>query len=183
MTQTAFRTNTYPTPKMEVRSPLTGSEVYQMGIKMGQAVLALYTKLTDNSTNPDIRDMVAKLSHQEAKEIEVFRQEYKFALNCELDRFYNSGGTYLESDHNAKIITDSRPIIERNLDIFLDKMQALYQDGKVNSAEEIHSLAGQARTHIIELCQRLAQIYPAGDIQQALLEIASIKEESNLKID
>lgn len=161
--------------------PMLTSEAYSLGIKMEKMLLSIYTIL-DSKRSPANQEVVQAFIERKKEELKKLDFYFRFALNCELDRFYQQGGTVTELAVNSEQISSTRPLIIRNLNNFYNRIGELQDELRTEkyfdteSAEDLYLFGTKSRECSIDLYRRLAALYPAGEIRKAFLEMAGILE-------
>lgn len=155
-----------------VTCPLSASQAYGLGIRMHTAVLNEYTALTEKCASEGSIKVLKSLIDQKKKSIASLEGCFNYALNCEMGRFYNSGGMVLETDLVAKEVADSKPIIMRNLDNFYADMKKLDAADSERYLSNPQAFAKFANTYMMDLFSRLSRLYPEGEISKTFKDMA-----------
>ncbi|MBO8158918.1 hypothetical protein [Thermosyntropha sp.] len=182
---------TKETEKIKFKVPTTASEAYTLGITMSSLFLHILTILSSQCKSEKGREILNLFAAQEEKEIKTFSSDFKFALNCEITRFYQSGGTIIPLDISKEQIAETKLLITRNLENFFNWMQEIENSFANNpspdaskyfntkNVEDVFATCMKARMSIIGLYRRLAKLYPKGNISKAFEEMALTLEKGN----
>ena len=177
MTEVAviMRDTMTPTMQGSVTCPLSASQAYRLGVEMHGTLITIYNTLAEKCNSKFDLQVVKKMIKQEQDNIVALEKGFTFALNCEVGRFYASGGIELEEDRVAEPIADTRQLIQRNLENCRAHMETLENEvATTNIQGETIAVAGQTKEYLRAFYQRLAQLYPAGDIRRAFEDMAEL---------
>lgn len=177
MTEVArmMKSSTTPTVQGSVSCPLSASQAYKLGVDIHTVMINIYEVLAGKCSNTSDYKATKKMIEREQERIAAFRKGFEFALNCEVGRFYNSGGIELEEDQMARSIATTRQLIQRNLDNCRAHMETLEREiAATGVKEETITVAGHTKEYVKDLYQRLAQLYPQGEIRRAFEDMAEM---------
>lgn len=179
-----------PTEWGSVSCPLAASEAYRLGATMESMVMRIYTTLADQCPSPKGGAALSRFSNRVRLTVRSFQEGFKYCLNCELDRFYRSGGVVLETDRAAKEAAGTRLLIQRNLDNYWAQIQSLEKEVasvssqdwsehfRTGGSQDIISTCHRTQAYRAELYSRLAQLYPVGGVRRAFEDMAAaIRQE------
>lgn len=177
MTEVAMimKSSTTPTVQGSVSCPLSASQAYRLGMNMHTAIINIYATLAEKCSTKFDRQVIKKMIKQEQERITAFEKGFDFALNCEVGRFYASGGIQLEEDQAAKMIANTTQLIQRNLDNCKAHIETLEKEVAATKVRgETIAVAGRTKEYVKDLYQRLAQLYPEGEISRAFEDMADL---------
>lgn len=177
MTEVAriMNSSTTTTVQSKVSCPLSASQAYRLGVEMHTAIINIYTTLAEKCSTKFDRQVINKLIRQEHDRIAAFEKGFEYALNCEVGRFYASGGTELEEDQMAKTIANTKQLIQRNLDNCKAHIETLEKEvAATNVRGETIAVASRTKEYVKDLYQRLAQLYPEGEIRRAFEDMVDL---------
>lgn len=175
MTEVArmMKNSTTPTVQGSVPCPLSASQAYRLGVDMHKAIINIYSTLADKCSTRIDYQTINTMIKQEQERISAFEKGFDFALNCEVGRFYASGGIVLEEDQVARTITKTQQLIQRNLNNCQAHIETLEKEmAAARVREETIVVAGRTKDYLKDLYQRLAQLYPEGEISRAFEDMA-----------
>lgn len=177
--------------KIKFKIPATASEAYRLGITMSELFLNVLVILKTQCHSESGRKILDLFIKQEEKDLKDLSFNFKFALNCEIAKFYQLRGEVINNDLSRELMQETKLLITRNLENFFDWMQEIERSFSAFPApdiskyfntktkEDVFATCLKARNNIIELYRRLAKLYPEGSIRNAFNEMADILEESN----
>jgi len=177
MTEAApmMKKNVTPTAQGSFSCPLSASQAYRLGVNLHTAIVDIYTALAKKCSTASEQETIKAMIEQEQERIAAFEKGFAFALNCELSRFYNSGGTVLEEDKMAQLITDTRQLIQRNLDNCRAHLETLEKEIAATTVrEQTITVVGHTKEYARDLYQRLSQLYPKCEISRAFEDMAEM---------
>jgi len=177
MTEVAriMKSSTTPTVQGSVSCPLCASQAYRLGVEIHSAIINIYTVMAKKCSTESEYQVIKEMIKQEQDRVAAFEKGFAFALNCEMGRFYNSGGIVLEEDQMAQRITNSRQLIQRNLDNCRAHIETLEKEiAATNVQEETIAVVGHTKEYTKDLYQRLAQLYPKCEISRAFEDMADL---------
>lgn len=175
MTEVAriMKSSTTPNVQGSVSCPLSASQAYRLGVNMHTAIIDIYTVLAEKCSTKSDHKVIKEMIKQEQDRITALEKGFSFALNCEMGRFYASGGTKLEEDQTARLIANTRQLIQRNLDNCRTHIETLEKEVALTKVrEETITVVGHTKEYVKDLYQRLAQLYPEGEISRAFEDMA-----------
>lgn len=177
MTEVAriMKSTTTPTVQGTVSCPLSASQAYRLGVNMHTAMINIYAAMAEKCSTKSDHQVIKEMIKQEQDRIAAFEKGFTFALNCEVDRFYASGGIKLEADQMVGLIANTRQLIQRNLDNCRVHMETLEKEVALTQVrEETITVVSHTRAYVKDLYQRLAQLYPEGEISRAFEDMADM---------
>ncbi len=179
--------------KNEVRSieeeswtyPYTASEAFQLGIGMQQMIVAIYDEL-ENCEKQCAQNTMWDFRKQYEADIASFTDYLLFTLNTEMDDFYQNGGRPTDNEAIKRQLADTKLLIKRNIENYITKIKTIYVDLELGeykvtaNSDDILEINMGIRTAASELYNRLAKLYPAGEIKNAFEVMArTIDKGSN----
>lgn len=177
--------------KIKFKIPTTASEAYGLGITMSSLFLHVLAILKTQCKSESGRKILDLFIKQEEKDLECMSFDAKFMLNCEIFKFYQSGGQVLTTEVSREQMAETKFLITRNLENFFTWMQEIEDifsrlpapdAGKyfnTKNKDDVFNICMKARNNMAELYRRLARLYPEGNIKFAFEEMADILEEGN----
>lgn len=177
--------------KIKFKIPTTVSEAYGLGITMSSLFLHVLAILKTQCKSESGRKILDLFMKQEEKDLDALSFSFKFALNCEITRFYQSKGEIITTDVSKEQLTETKLLITRNLENFFAWMQEIENSfsrlpapdaGRyfnTKNKDDVSNICMKARNNIAELYRRLAKLYPEGNIRLAFEEMADILEAGN----
>lgn len=170
--------------QIDLTRPLTSSQVYSLGTLINKHVGEIYSIIASNCQESALTDVLDCCISQNQIEAGILEERFTFALNCEIDRFYQSGGVLIESDLTLEEISDKHAIINRNLDSFRAILKS-YRDyaQTVNNVESFSSLYYEIYKNMVELYKRLAKFYCSESVSKAFEDMANIVEDGTYKVN
>lgn len=174
MAEAAVVTNNSMTPTEQgsVSCPLSASQAYHLGVTFGGMVVNVCTILAQKCRDQENRSVLYQFIDRKEAAIATYQEGYKYSLNCELGRFYNTGGTTLETDKVAQEVADTKLIIQRNLNNFMAQMDSWKE--KTKDQDNMAIVCEQIRETLVDMYNRLAQLYPSEEIRRTFKEMAAI---------
>ncbi|SHG83900.1 hypothetical protein SAMN02745221_01089 [Thermosyntropha lipolytica DSM 11003] len=177
--------------KIKFKIPATTSETYRLGITMSELFLHVLVILKAQCHSESGRKILDLFIKQEEKDLEALSFHFKYALNCEIAKFYQFRGEVVNNELPAGLMSETKLLITRNLENFFAWMQEIEKSFSsfpapditkyfhTQTKDDVLATCLKARNNIIELYRRLAKLYPEGNISSAFMEMAEILEEGN----
>jgi len=174
--------------KTSYHSPLCRSEVYSLGIALNSECSSIFKLLLNRNQNMRNRRIICNFIQQSNNEIQVLGKRQKYELNCECNRFYQSGGLLMDSDTITDSLDHKIPVISRKINrLFyrLNLLKALLDDYKavclfdISEAEKTLPFCMSLRHDLSNLYVSLSDIYPDGEIQKAYYDLTAIVNTTN----
>ena len=164
--------------------PLTASEAYSLGITIGKHIREIYANISRNCGESLVTDVIDGCISRKQVETNILKERFNYALNCEIDRFYQSGGTLIEPDQTQKEIANKDIIINRNLNSFASILENYYDYSQtINDINSFSSLYDAVCKNSTELYKRLAKFYTHDNISRAFEDMANIVAEEAYKVN
>lgn len=167
------------------------SEVYALAIEVENSIFGLFLELLHAySFTLKNRNINSMLRYQK-EEVQKWSEQHKFALNCEIAKFYENGGCELDPVMDAAELAKNRDQINMALDKFNKQMNMIKENCvdsiskssvDQNTANLLASLI-QARDHAVELFHFLSGCCPAGQLKNELEKISAIFLRGSIDLD
>ncbi len=181
------------TEKVEVTCPITASGAYRQGLDMELLLGEIYGALAARCKNQTAQEVLKEVVKQNKRDVADIMECFKFALNCEIDIFYQGQGIVFPADINEHELIYTKLII-RNLENQFARINTIFNEINEQTTEELGNyfdaktqrdlleLVLNVRNNSQDLYGRLAQLYPAGKIREAFTDMAEIISDGNQKL-